>query len=191
MINQEIYSLIKLYQTILENGNVFDIDSKKLLQLAGDDLYKNSLIISIVSKVIKRKAEIIYQLTVRTEEEKKEETKKIFKEVLKENTQLDDESIEALLSIGLKEKLKKPKSTSPKRITKAEFEEMVKKEMKITLVKAVDYEKEAQRVKAEIEKGTFRIKTLRDFIALMFAIYMFNLEVNSISRFMVRDLSKL
>ncbi|MBX0311386.1 MAG: hypothetical protein JHC31_06365, partial [Sulfurihydrogenibium sp.] len=29
---------------------------------------------------------------------------------------------------------------------------------------------------------TFRIKTLRDFIALMFAIYMFNLEVNSISR---------
>jgi len=55
MINQEIHSLIKLYQTILENGNVFDIDSKKLLQLAGDDLYKNSLIISIVSKVIKKK----------------------------------------------------------------------------------------------------------------------------------------
>jgi hypothetical protein len=191
MINQEIYSLVKLYQTILENGNVFDIDSKKLLQLVGDDLYKNSLIISIVSKVIKRKAEIIYQSAVRTEEEKKEETKKIFKEVLKENTQLDDESIEALLSIGLKEKLKKPKSTSPKRITKAEFEEMVKKEMEITLVKAVDYEKEAKRVKAEIEKGTFRIKTLRDFIALMFAIYMFNLEVNSISRFVVRDLSKL
>jgi hypothetical protein len=26
---------------------------------------------------------------------------------------------------------------------------------------------------------------------LMFAIYMFNLEVNSISRFVVRDLSKL
>jgi hypothetical protein len=191
MINQEIYSLIKLYQTILENGNVFDIDSKKLLQFVGDDLYKNSLIISIVSKVIKRKAEIIYQLTVKTEEEKKEETKKIFKEVLKENTQLDDESIEALLSIGLKEKLKKPKSTSPKRITKTEFEEIVKKEMKITLVKAVDYEKEARRVKAEIEKGTFRIKTLRDFIALMFAIYMFNLEINSISRFVVRDLSKL
>jgi len=187
MINQEIHSLIKLYQTILENGNVFDIDSKKLLQLVGDDLYKNSLIISIVSKVIKRKAEIIYQLTVKTEEEKKEETKKIFKEVLKENTQLDDESIEALLSIGLKEKLKKPKSTSPKRITKAEFEEMVKKEMKITLVKAVDYEKEAQRVKAEIEKGTFKIKTLRDFIALMFAIYMFNLEVAGISKFVVRE----
>jgi hypothetical protein len=191
MISQEIYSLIKLYQTILENGNVFDMDSKKLLQLVGDDLYKNSLIISIVSKVIKRKAEIIYQSAVRIEEEKKEETKKIFKEVLKENTQLDDESIEALLSIGLKEKLKKPKSTSPKRITKSEFEEIVKKEMEITLVKAVDYEKEAQRVKAEIEKGTFRIKTLRDFIALMFAIYMFNLEVNSISRFMVMDLPKL
>ena len=43
------------------------------------------------------------------------------------------------------------------------------------------------RVKVEIEKGTFRIKTLRDFIALMFAIYMFNLEVNSISRFVVKE----
>jgi hypothetical protein len=95
------------------------------------------------------------------------------------------------LSIGLKEKLKKPKSISPKRITKAEFEEIVKKEMEITLVKAVDYEREAQRVKVEIEKGTFKIKTLRDFIALMFAICMFNLEVACISRFVVRDLSKL
>jgi hypothetical protein len=59
--------------------------------------------------------------------------------------------------------------------------------MKITLVKAVDYEKEARRVKVEIEKGTFRIKTLRDFIALMFAIYMFNLEVVCISKFLVRE----
>jgi len=57
-------------------------------------------------------------LTVKTEEEKKEETKKIFKEVLKENTQLDDESIEALLSIGLKEKLKKPKIYKSKKNNK-------------------------------------------------------------------------
>jgi hypothetical protein len=84
----------------------------------------------------------------------------------------------------IKRKTKKVKIYKSKRITKAEFEEIVKKEMKISLVKAIDYEKEAQRVKLEIEKSTFRIKTLRDFIALMFA--MFYLNHSSLIVFMIK-----
>jgi hypothetical protein len=97
---------------------------------------------------------------------------------LKEETGLQDKTIEELLKIeSLREKLRKKKSIIPEKIRYEEFK------VREFLFESVDYNEYARDVKERIEKGTFKIKSIQDFIGLLFAMQLYQLEIEDISQF--------
>ena len=186
--NKEIFEFINLYKNLIEQVkkeelNPFEIDTYKLRNLVSNNIFTNGLIISLLSKLIKLKAEYLEkQLIPKTEEEK---IKSVFKQVLQEETNLEDEDIEALLTVdSIKEKLKKPKSIKIERISYQEFQKLAKEQVKEVLYEDTDYNAYALEIAKQIEKGTFKIKNYKDFIGLMFAIYNFELEIESVEKFL-------
>ncbi len=183
----EIFETIKTYkkliQEIEENKiNPFEVSIHELKELTGDNIFTNGLILSIAAKILKLKAKNL--ITEENTEDKKEVVKSIFKEVLKEETNLEEDDIEALLMVdSIKEKLKKPKAIKPKKIPYQEFQRITKNQIKEVLFENTDYNSYALEIVKQIEKGTFKIKSYKDFIGLMFAIYLFNLEIKSIKKF--------
>ena len=159
--------------------------SEELKELIGDNFIINGIVISLLSKLLKLKVEYLGKQLIQIEEEKEERLKDVFKQVLKEETNLEDDDIEALLMIdSIKEKLKKPKSIKPKKISYKEFQKITKGEIKNSLHKTIDYNKYALEVAKEVENGTFKIKNIKDFIGLLFAIHLFNIEVKDIKKFL-------
>jgi len=141
------------------------------------NIYQNALILSLLSEILKLKAEYLYNQAIR-KEETKQVIERAFRRVLQEEG-FNDEDIEALLMLdSLKDKLKKPKSVKPERMSYQEFKEMVKDEIQSALHKDTDYNSLALEIAKKIEQGTFKIRSIKDFIGLMFAIYLFNLEVD-------------
>ena len=190
-VNKEIFEFINLYKNLIEQVkkeelNPFEIDIYKLKNLVSDNIFNNGLIISLLSKLIKLKAEYLEkQLIPQTEEEKEEKIKSIFKQVLQEESNLEEDDIEALLMVdSIREKLKKPKSTKTERISYQEFQKLAKEQVKEVLYEDTDYNAYALEIAKQIEKGTFKIKNYKDFIGLMFAIYLFNLEIANIEKFL-------
>ena len=189
--NKEIFEFINLYKDLIEQVkkeelNPFEIDIYKLKNLVSNNIFTNGLIISLLSKLIKLKAEYLEkQLIPKTEEEK---IKSVFKQVLQEETNLEDEDIEALLTVdSIKEKLKKPKSIKTNRISYQEFQKLAKNQVKEVLYEDTDYNAYALEIAKQIEKGNFKIKNYKDFIGLMFAIYLFNLEIYNIETFIEKN----
>jgi hypothetical protein len=114
-------------------------------------------------------------------QEKKEIVRNVFKQVLKEEIGLQDETIEELLKIeSLREKLKKKKTKLP---------EKIRYEVKVRefLHKSIDYDEYAKNIKEQIEKGTFKINNIQDFIGLLFALQLYQLEIEDISQFLRKN----
>ncbi|RUM58736.1 MAG: hypothetical protein DSY60_01120 [Persephonella sp.] len=190
----KIFAIINFYRELIEKIekeelNPFEMSSEELSEelkeLIGDNFIINGIVISLLSKLLKLKVEYLGKQLIQIEEEKEERLKDVFKQVLKEETNLEDDDIEALLMIdSIKEKLKKPKSIKPKKISYKEFQKITKGEIKNSLHKIIDYNKYALEVAKEVENGTFKIKNIKDFIGSLFAIHLFNIEVKDIKKFL-------
>jgi len=187
MIKKEVYDFIRLYRSLIEKAkkdeiSIFEIQIDPNIIGTFDNMFQNALIIALLSELVKLKAEYLYNKAIR-KEETKQLIEKVFRKVLK-NEGFSDEDIETLLMIdSMREKLKKPKSISPPRMSYQEFKEMVKDEIKDALHKGVDYNMLAEEVAIKIKEGTFKIRSIRDFIAFLFAAYNFNLDVDYKSLF--------
>jgi len=191
MITTQAFEVVNFYKELVEkikkeNLNPFEISTKDLKSLVGDNIFHNGLIISLLSKIIKLKAEYLEkQLIFKTEEEKQEAVKSVFKQVLQEETNLEEDEIEALLMIdSIKKKLKKPKDIKPERITYQEFQKITKSQIKEVLFEDTDYNAYALEIAKQIQQGIFKIKSYKDFIGLMFAISLLNLDVNNLKSFL-------
>lgn len=188
MKTTEIFEFINLYRSLIDKAkkdliNPFDISIDDLKQLTGDNILTNGLIISLLSKIIKLKAEYLEKQLSGNDKEK--QIKSVFKEVLKEETNLEEDDIEALLmEESIREKLRKPKSVKPQRISYQTFQEITKNQIKDVLFEDTDYNTYALEIAKKIQQGTFKIKTYKDFIGLMFAIYLFDLEIKSVKYFL-------
>ncbi|RUM62066.1 MAG: hypothetical protein DSY59_00885 [Persephonella sp.] len=190
----KIFAIINFYRELIEKIekeelNPFEMSSEELSEelkeLIGDNFIINGIVISLLSKLLKLKVEYLGKQLIQIEEEKEERLKDVFKQVLKEEINLEDDDIEALLMIdSIKEKLKKPKSIKPKKISYKEFQKITKGEIKNSLHKIIDYNKYALEVAKEVENGTFKIKNIKDFIGSLFAIHLFNIEVKDIKKFL-------
>jgi len=188
----QIFEVVNFYKRLIEkikkeNLNPFEISTEDLKNLVGDNVFYNGIIISIISKIIKLKAEYLEkQVISKTEEEKQETIKSVFKQVLKEETNLGEDDIEELLMIdSIREKLKKPKAIKPKRISYQEFQEITKSQIKEVLFENTDYNAYALEIAKQIEKGTFKIKSYKDFIGLMFAIALYEIDIEDIDEFLM------
>ena len=186
---REVYDFIKLYRELVEKAkkeqiNPLQIDINDLKELVSDDILTNGLVISLLAKIVKLKAEYL-EKQITPEESKQQTIKSIFKEVLKEETKLEEEDIESLLMVeSIREKLRKPKTVKPKRISYQEFKQITKEQIKEALFENTDYNSYALQIVKQIEKGTFKIRSFKDFIGLMFAIYIFNLQIDDIKEFL-------
>ncbi|MGC9189061.1 MAG: hypothetical protein ACP5F0_07190 [Sulfurihydrogenibium sp.] len=177
MIVQET---INLYRNLIEkiekeNLNPFELKIENLKP--EDNLYLNGILLSVMVRLFKLKVE--YLLST---QEKKEIVRNVFKQVLKEEIGLQDQTIEELLKIeSLREKLRKKKSIIPEKIRYEEFK------VREFLFKSIDYNEYARDVKERIEKGTFKIKSIQDFIGLLFAMQLYQLEIEDISQFLRKN----
>ena len=189
MITTEIFEAVNFYKQLIEKVktedlNPFEISINDLKNIVSDDIFTNAIIISFLAKVIKLKAEYLTN-QIFPKEKQEEKIKSAFKEVLKEETNLEEDDIETLLTIeSIKEKLKKPKAIKPKRISYQEFQKITKNQIKEVLFENTDYNAHALEIVKQIENGTFKIKNYKDFIGLMFAIYNFQLNIDSIKHFL-------
>ncbi|MGC8868784.1 MAG: hypothetical protein ACP5P7_03890 [Sulfurihydrogenibium sp.] len=180
MIVQET---INLYRNLIEkiekeNLNPFEIKIENLKP--EDNLYVNGILLSIMVRLFKLKIEHLEKML--STQEKKEIVRNIFKQVLKEETGLQDQTIEELLKIeSLREKLRKKKSIIPEKIRYEEFK------VREFLFESIDYNEYARDVKERIEKGTFKIKNIQDFIGLLFAMQLYQLQIEDISQFLRKN----
>ncbi|MGC9001355.1 MAG: hypothetical protein ACP5J2_10380, partial [Caldisericum sp.] len=78
---------------------------------------------------------------------------------------------------SLREKLRKKKSIIPEKIRYEDFK------VREFLFKSIDYNEYAKNIKEQIEKGTFKIESIQDFIGLLFAMQLYQLEIEDISQF--------
>lgn len=191
MITAEVFEVINFYKELVEKVkreevNPFEVDLKDLKEIAGDNIFTNGLIISLLSKLLKLKADYLEkQIIPPSKEEKEEKIKSVFKQVLKEETNLEEDDIEALLMVdSFKEKLRKPKSVKPARISYQEFQEITKNQIKEVLFEDTDYNAYAKEIAKQIEKGIFKIRSYKDFIGLMFAITFEGIIVEDIKQFL-------
>jgi len=190
IVATEVFEFINLYRDLIrqvkeEGLNPLDIDIYRLKELVSDDIFTNGLIISLLSRIVRLKAEYLEKQLIPEEDEKEQTVRHIFRQVLKEETNLSDDDIESLLMVdSIREKLKKPKSVSPKRISYQEFQEMTKSQIREVLCEDTDYNAYAREIYEKIKKGVFRLKSYKDFIGLMFAIYIYNLDVKDIKQFL-------
>jgi hypothetical protein len=174
-----VQETINLYRNLIEkiekeNLNPFEIKIDNLKP--EDNLYVNGILLSIMVKLFQLKIEHLEKML--STEEKKEIIKTVFKQVLKEETGLQDETIEELLKIeSLREKLRKKKSIIP---------EKIRYEVKVRefLHKSIDYDEYAKNIKEQIEKGTFKIENIQDFIGLLFALQLYQIDIEDISQFL-------
>jgi hypothetical protein len=98
---------------------------------------------------------------------------------LKEEIGLQDQTIEELLKIeSLREKLRKKKAKIPEKIRYKEFK------VREFLFESIDYNEYARNVKERIEKGTFKIESIQDFIGLLFALQLYQIDIEDISQFL-------
>ena len=185
----EIFEFVKIYKELIEKVkteklNPFEIDINQLKELISDDLITNGLIISLLTKILKLKAEYLEKQLI-PEEEKEEKIKKVFKQVLQEETDLSEDDIEDLLMIeSIKAKLRKPKAVNPPKISYQEFQKITKGEIIEVLYEDTDYNNYAKEIYRKIKNNTFKIRSIQDFIGLMFAIYNYNLNIKHIKSFL-------
>ncbi len=188
----EVFEFINLYRDLIrqvkeEGLNPLDIDIYKLQELVSDDIFTNGLIISLLSKIVRLKAEYLEKQLIPEEDEKEQTVRHIFRQVLKEETNLSDGDIESLLMIdSIREKLKKPKSVNPKRISYQEFQEITKSQIKEVLYEDTNYNTFAKEIYEKIKKGIFTIRSYKDFIGLMFAINIYNVNITDIRQFLIK-----
>ncbi|GAB6073306.1 hypothetical protein JCM14244_16890 [Venenivibrio stagnispumantis] len=189
MITKEVYDFIRFYRNLIEKAkkdeiSIFEIKiNPEDIDISGN-IFQNAFIIALLSELTKLKAEYLLDKATQKQEQPEQIIKQAFKNTI-EKEDLDTDDIESLLLIdSLKEKLKKPKSVKPQRISYQEFKEIVKDEIKEALHKDVDYNLLALEIVARINAGTFKIKSIKDFIGLMFAIHLYNIQVIDIKQFL-------
>lgn len=183
LVNSDVFSVIRYYRQLLESDiDLFSLSLDELKEYFSEDLETNGIILSLLTKILKRKVEILESMLVK--QDNKQEIKRIFKEVLKEETGLDELTIEELLMVeSFRDKLRKPKSIKPQRISYKEFQELTKQEVLNAVSHSVDYNELAKDIYERIKRGVFRIKNYRDFIGLMYAIYLFDdLDLDLVSK---------
>ena len=182
LTNSDVFSIIRYYRELLEsNVDLFSLSLDEIKEYFSDDLETNGILLSLLAKILKRKVEILEGLAIK--QDNKQEIKRIFKELLKEETKLDDLTIEQLLMVdSFKEKLKKPKAVKPQRISYKEFRELTKQEILQAVSHSIDYNEYAKEVYQKIKEGTFRIRNYRDFIGLMYAIFLFEVDFGFIEK---------
>ncbi len=194
MILQEINQAYKIYDSLIkqvEEGvlDPLNIDIKTFLDnLSKDEDIKNSAIfIKLSAQLLKIKVDNFLSL-VSPEEKKEQITKKLIEkkifEALQEETGLDEDILSLLMEESIKEKLRKPKFVKVKKISKEEFLNISKGNLRDTLSKDIDYNNLSKEILEKIKSKNFKIKTIQDFIGLMFAIYNYNLEINDIREFL-------
>ena len=188
----EVFEFINLYRDLIrqvkeEGLNPLDIGIYKLQELVSDDIFTNGLIISLLSKILRLKAEYLEKQLIPEEDEKEQTVRHIFRQVLREETNLSDDDIESLLMVdSIREKLRKPKSVSPKRISYQEFQEITKSQIKEVLHEDINYNTFAKEINEKIKKGIFTIRSYKDFIGLMFAINIYNINITDIRQFLIK-----
>jgi hypothetical protein len=169
-----VQETINLYRNLIEK-----IEKENLKP--ENNLYVNSILLSIMVRLFKLKVEHLEKML--STQEKKEIVRNVFKQVLKEEIGLQDQTIEELLKIeSLKEKLRKKKSIIPEKIRYEEFK------VREFLFKSIDYDEYAKDVKERIEKGTFKINNIQDFIGLLFAMQLYQIDIEDISQFLKRNI---
>jgi len=188
----EVFEFINLYRDLIrhvkeEGLNPLDIDIYKLQELVSDDIFTNGLIISLLSKILRLKAEYLEEQLIPEEDEKEQTVRHIFRQILREETNLSDDDIESLLMVdSIREKLRKPKSVSPKRISYQEFQEITKSQIKEVLYEDINYNTFAKEIYEKIKKEIFTIRSYKDFIGLMFAINIYNINITDIRQFLIK-----
>lgn len=186
--SKELLETVSFYNRLMEmvkreNLNPFEISLYQVKQLISDNITYNGMIILILARLVNMKANYILEKI--SNPEKEDQIKSIFKQVIKDETQMNDEDIELLLTVeSIRYKLRKPKTVNPEKITYKEFQELAKNQVIESISNSIDYNKYAEEIAKQIKEGTFKIKSYRDFIGLMFAIYIFNIEVKDIKDFL-------
>ncbi len=169
--------------------------------LDNEKLYHYSaMFLQAVSKLLKLKTNKAFEYLFPENGKKKRIaiTKREVEEVLKEfdndtfNSLLDELTLKGinLRYNPYKENGKKGGRGNKKfkEIKTRKFEDFVKQEVpfkaKEILFENTDYNAYALEVAKKVKDGTFKIRNYKDFIGLMFAIYIFNIDVKSIEKFL-------
>jgi len=175
---QEIsFSPYELVIKEVEEGKLdpFDVDLEYLIGLFEEKakeledrefFVEAGMFLMVATRLLKLKLKTIFP-------EPKKQRRKITVEEVKEVIKEVEEEIESDTLDWLYEY--SPNMGRPKGSVKAEKSKTLKlKEFfrtEVPLHKEVDWYKEARRVYEEIKKGIFRIRSLRDFIAFLFAYH--------------------
>jgi len=191
------------YVNLLKEGKLspddIDIDTlikefkEKVKEFDYYSLYLHSaMFLEAISRLVKLKADAVYSfLTPQTEEEEQERKRYIRKqveEILKEYDLIEDEELQELFTSYRRKTGRKTgtKIGSVNRMSYEQFKDMTTKQVKEVLFEDVDYREYAKRIASEIKKGTFKIRSFRDFIGLMFAITFEGIEIENIEKFVQR-----
>ncbi|GAB6066255.1 ScpA family protein [Aquifex pyrophilus] len=166
---------ISPYETLVEEVekgkvNPFDVDLEHLIKLFEEkakELEERELFLEagvflqVATKLLKLKLRYLFP-------EQKRERKKITIEAVKEVVKEVEEEVDFLEWLyDYSPSVGRPKGSKAQKPQKMDFKEFFKKE--VPLHREVDWQKEARRVYEEIKRGAFRIRSVRDFIAFLFA----------------------
>ncbi len=178
----DVFSVVRYYREIIDSDvDIFSMDINQIKEYFSEDLQLNGILLTLLTKILKKKVEFL--LGVLSKDDVKKEVKKIFVESIKEETGLSDATIEDLLMLdSFREKLKKPKTKIPKRITYQEFKDLTKQEILSAVACSVDYNKYAEIIYNQIKNGSFKIKDYRDFIGLMYALSFYDIDLSDLSK---------
>ncbi len=177
-----VFEVVNYYRDIVDKDmDIFSMDINEIRQYFSEDLQSNGILLTLLTKILKKKVDFL--LGVLCKEDVKKEVKRVFVESIKEQTGLSDATIEDLLMLdSFKEKLRKPKAKTPKRITYQEFKDLTKQEILNSVCCSFDYKDYAKIIYNQLKIGSFKIKDYRDFIGLMYAIYFYDLDFSVLSK---------
>ena len=169
----DVNVLISEFQDRIE-----ELDYSRLFLLSG-------MFIEVVSRLIRFKTDFLTEvITPRLEDEggeRKKHVKRKIEEILKEYEMLEDESLAELFG-SYRRKTGRRRGSRSLRIEQVCYAKFKRKNPftpEGVLFGNTDYNAYASVIVEEIKKGTFSICSYKDFIGLMYAIYLFDIPVTS------------
>ena len=179
MIEQKILSPYELALEEVREGRVdpYDVDVFYLAELfrktaqeleSSEYLREAGRFLEASAKLLKLQVEEIFP---RPKPERKKITIKEVKEVLEENPEEPEYDLSFIYDYS--PKIGRPSGVKDKQPRKLTWKEFWFQAGNVPLHKEVNYHELAKEVREKIKKGEFRIRTIRDFIAYLFAYYEF------------------